>query len=152
MIAQEGIRDELNKVVRYYYDAKEDYRLAAKRASDKAQVDLFADLCARRERYHHELQLAETTLGIEMSDNGHVGADFKRDWERVRGAVAGHGLEAALQLAHTSDLHAANQIDALLAFGVTGNVGTILRSHLQEIRPALAQVESALATLKARPA
>ena len=36
MWAQGGSRDVLNKIIRYYFDAKEDYRLAAKRAGAAA--------------------------------------------------------------------------------------------------------------------
>ncbi len=144
MIGQDGIRNELNKVVRFYYDSKEDYRLACTRATDPAIRAEMDKECKVRERYHHELQEAETMLGVDMSDNGHVGADFKRDWERVRGAIAGNGLEAAMQLARASDRHAIEQIEALLTVHLTRSLADVLRAHLPHLRDSVARLEAHL--------
>jgi uncharacterized protein (TIGR02284 family) len=142
MLAQHGIRDEINKLVRYYFDGKEDYRLAAKRAPDPDLQEKLAHYCSQRERMHKEVQELETQMNVEMSDNGHVGADFKRDWERLRGSVVGHGLEAAMKLAHTSDTHALNQATQLTEVGLPEPLQSTLQKHVGELRQALRELES----------
>lgn len=141
MLAQHGIRDEINKLVRYYFDAKEDYRLAAKRAPDPDLQEKLDHFCAQRERMHKEVQEIETQLNVEMSDNGHVGADFKRDWERLRGSVVGHGLEAAMKLAHTSDTHALNQASHLTEVGLPEPLQSVLKTHQGELEQALRELD-----------
>ncbi len=141
MIGQSGIRNEINVLVRYYFDAKEDYRLAGGRAPDKDQKEALFHECQVRERMHKELQEIETAMNVEMSDNGHVSADYKRDWERLRGAVAGNGLEAALKLAHQSDSHAVEQAERLTKAGLPEPLQSTIEKHLGELRQALRRLE-----------
>jgi hypothetical protein len=142
MLAQHGIRDEINKLVRFYFDAKEDYRLACKRAPDPDLQQKLDHYCRQRERMHKEVQEIETQLNVEMSDNGHVGADFKRDWERLRGSVVGHGLEAAMKLAHTSDTHAIDQATRLVEAGLPEPLQATIQKHVGELRQALRDIDS----------
>lgn len=146
MLAQHGIRNEINKLVRYYFDAKEDYRLAAKRSKDDpTRCDELGKLCEQREFFHSELQEIETQMDVEQSDNGHVGADFKRDWERLRGSIGGNGLEAALKLAHASDSHAIQQAEHLLEIGLPEPLQSTIRRQLGELRHAVGRLESGFA-------
>lgn len=145
MLAQHGIRNEINLLVRYYFDAKEDYRLAAKRSKDDQQrCDELGKLCEQREFFHSELQEIETQMDVEQSDNGHVGADFKRDWERLRGSIAGNGLEAAFKLAHTSDTHAIQQAERLLEIGLPEPLQSTIRRQLGELRQAVRWLDGVL--------
>ncbi len=141
MLGQTGIRDEINKLVRYYFDAKEDYRLAAGRAPDPDLKDRLDHLCLQRERMHKEIQEIETNLNVEMSDNGHVSADFKRDWERLRGGIAGHGLEAAFELAHLADTRAVEQADRLTAAGLPEPLQATIHKHKAELEEAVKSLE-----------
>src|ERR1700744_8319 len=115
MYGQGGSRDDINKLIRFYFDAKEDYRLAAGRATEPSVRDELQGLCDRREQFHMQLQDEVTRHGVEMSDNGTAKAGLKGDWERLRGPVAGHKFEAALKLADTSEANAAKTAEALLA-------------------------------------
>ena len=142
MLAQHGIRDEINKLVRFYFDAKEDYRLAAKRAPDPDLQRTLDHSCRQRERMHMEVQEIETQLNVEMSDNGHVGADFKRDWERLRGTIVGHGLEAAMKLAHASDTHALEQATRLVDVGLPEPLQATIQKHIGELRLAIQELDT----------
>ncbi len=141
MIGQTGITNEINVLVRYYFDGKEDYRLASARAPDKDQKDALAHECQVRERMHQELQEIETTMNVEMSDNGHVSSDYKRDWERLRGSIAGNGLEAALKLAHAADTHAITQAERLVQAGLPEPLQSTIQKHLGELRSAVRQLD-----------
>jgi uncharacterized protein (TIGR02284 family) len=141
MLGQHGLRDEINKLIRFYFDAKEDYRLAARRATDEQQGALLSNLCNAREKFHLEQQDIITKLKVEMSDNGTVAADLKRDWEKLRGTVAGNGLEAALKLAHESETRAMEQAEFLLKIGVPAELSEAIHGQLREIRDARAQIE-----------
>lgn len=142
MLAQHGIRDEINKLVRYYFDAKEDYRLACQRAPDPDVRKKLDSRCRQRERMHMEIQEIETQLNVEMSDNGHVSADFKREWERLRGSVVGFGLEAAMKLAKTSDTHAREQALRLVEIGLPEPLQSTIRKHITELDESLNELES----------
>lgn len=134
MFAQGGSREVINKIIRYYYDAKEDYRLAAKRAGKpecRAELDKMVD---QREAFHLQLQQEVTRHGIEMSDNGTAAADFKRDWERLRGSVAGHGFDAAMKLADQSDGHALEQIGILAARDLPAELRALLDKQADALR------------------
>lgn len=134
MWAQGGSRDVLNKLIRYYFDAKEDFRLAAKRAADtdcRTELDRLVD---EREKFHLQLQQELSRYSVEPSDNGTGAADFKRDWERLRGSVAGHGLDAALKLADQSDAHALEQIGILIARDLPPELRTLLDRHADALR------------------
>jgi uncharacterized protein (TIGR02284 family) len=146
MIGQTGILDEINKLIRLYFDAKEDYRLAGGRAGDdpKLQERLY-HLCQVRERQHKELQEIITQMNVEMSDNGHVGADFKREWERLRGSITGHGLANALQLARKSDVRAVELSRALLNTTIPDPLKSTIATHVQEIESALPELDRTLA-------
>ncbi|HEX8324367.1 MAG TPA: DUF2383 domain-containing protein [Tepidisphaeraceae bacterium] len=136
MFAQGGSRDVINKIIRYYYDAKEDYRLAANRAgADDCRQEL-EKLVDQREQFHMQLQQEVTRHGIEMSDNGTAAADFKRDWERLRGTVAGHGFDAAMKLADQSDAHALEQIGMLTSRDLPPTLKSMLESHADALRDA----------------
>jgi uncharacterized protein (TIGR02284 family) len=147
MIGQEGTRDLINRLVRYYFDAKEDYRLAAKRAMDPKVRDELQGVVDRREQFQVQLQQEVTRQGIEMSDNGTVGADFKRDWERVRGSIAGHGYESALGLAAKSEKHAIDTIEQLQQGTLPPTISAMIGRHLVEIRAAYDRLN----TLKSQP-
>ncbi len=140
MIGQTGINNEINLLVRYYFDGKEDYRLAAKRAPDPQMKEQLDHLCKQRERMHQEIQELETQLDVEMSDNGHVGADLKRDWERLRGSILGHGLESALHLARLSDTHALEQAARLVNPKLDATLVEMIQKHVAELREGLRQV------------
>lgn len=136
MWAQGGSRDILNKLIRYYFDAKEDFRLAANRSEDtgcRSELDRLVD---EREEFHKQLQQELSRYEVEPSDNGTGMADLKRDWERVRGGVAGHGLEAALKLADQSDAHALEQIGLLVSRDLPGELRTLLDRHSDGLRQA----------------
>lgn len=140
MMGQEGQREGINKLVRYYFDAKEDYRLAAKRSDDPKLRDELTGLCDRREQFQVQLQQEVTRQGIEMSDNGTLAADFKRDWERVRGSVAGHGFEAALKLACKSEQHAIDTIELLLEGGdLPPTINAMISRQVVELKQAHAR-------------
>ena len=139
MWAQGGSRDILNKIVRYYFDAKEDFRLAAHRSGGDQRTEL-DKLVDEREQFHMQLQESLSRFGVEPSDNGTGAADMKRDWERVRGAVAGHGLDHALQLANQSDGHALQQIGLLLDRDLPPEVKQLLEQHSDAIRAARTKV------------
>jgi uncharacterized protein (TIGR02284 family) len=147
MLGQHGLRDEINKLIRFYFDSKEDYRLAAKRATDPQEQALLSKLCTNREHFHLELQDIITKLKVEGSDNGTVMADLKRDWERLRGSIAGHGLEAALKLAQQSETRAMEQAEQLLKVGVPAELSEAIHGQLQEIREARTQIDSMLARI-----
>jgi uncharacterized protein (TIGR02284 family) len=140
MLGQHGIRDEINKLIRFYFDGKEDYRLAAKRATDAEKRNRLEELCGERELFHHELQEAVTRLAVEMSDNGTMTADLKRDWERLRGSVGGDGLDAALQLAARSDAHALLQAERLAEAGLPPTLQTIVERHVTALRKATSEL------------
>ena len=133
MWAQGGSREVLNKIIRYYFDAKEDFRLAAHRADGDVRTNL-DKLVDEREQFHLQLQQTLSRYGVEPSDNGTTPADFKRDWERVRGAVGGHGLDHALQLANTSEGHALQEIGVLLDRDLPPEVRTLLEQHADAMR------------------
>lgn len=141
MFGQSGINNEINLLVRYYFDGKEDYRLAAKRSPDPQVKEALDHLCQQRQRMHQEIQEIETQLDVEMSDNGHVGADLKRDWERLRGSVLGHGLESALHLAKLSDTHALEQANRLTRADLPEPLAQTIQKHIGELNEALTQVE-----------
>ena len=140
MWAQGGTRDVLNKIIRFYFDAKEDYRLAAGRAtveSVRTELDKMVD---DRQAFHMQLQGVMAHYGVEPSDNGTAGADFKRDWERLRGAVAGHGFEHALQFADTSDGSALAEIATLLSRDLPADVREMLERHSDTLRQSRTRV------------
>jgi uncharacterized protein (TIGR02284 family) len=141
MLGQHGLRDEINKLIRFYFDAKEDYRLASRRATDEQQRVALSNLCNAREKFHLELQDIITKLKVEMSDNGTVMADLKRDWEKVRGTLGGNGLEAALKLAHESETRAMEQAEFLLKVGVPAELSEAIHGQLREIREARSQID-----------
>ena len=141
MLGQHGIRDEINKLIRFYFDAKEDYRLAAKRATDDDVRNRLDGLCNDRWEFHRELQEAVTKLAVEMSDNGTVSADFKRDWERLRGSIGGHGFDSALQLAAQSDANALQQAERLLHVGLPPSLMTIIERQVPALRAAAAEIQ-----------
>ncbi|MDB5327170.1 MAG: hypothetical protein JWM57_2739 [Phycisphaerales bacterium] len=136
MWAQGGSRDVINKVIRFYFDAKEDYRLAAKRAGTPECRSELEKLVDQREAFHMQLQQEVTRHGIEMSDNGTAAADFKRDWERLRGSVAGHGFDAALKLADQSDGHALEQIGILTSRDLPADLKGLLDKQSDALREA----------------
>lgn len=136
MFGQGGSRDVINKIIRFYFDAKEDYRLAAKRAPSEECRSTLDSLVDEREAFHKHLQEAVTHHGIEMSDNGTTAADLKRDWERVRGSVAGNGFEAAMKLADQSDAHALEQIGILTARDLPADLREILDNQSDALRSA----------------
>ncbi|HEY0009856.1 MAG TPA: PA2169 family four-helix-bundle protein [Tepidisphaeraceae bacterium] len=133
MLGQHGIKDEINKLIRFYFDSKEHFRLAAKRATGEQQAELTA-LCEDREAFHIQLQELVTRMNVEMSDNGSVGADLKRDWERLRGAFGGEGLQSALKLAQESETSAIAQADRILQAGVPDQLNRLIQSHVTKMR------------------
>ena len=139
MWAQGGSREVLNKIVRYYFDAKEDFRLAAHRAEGDLRTSL-DKLVDEREAFHLELQQELSRYGVEPSDNGTTPADFKRDWERVRGAVAGHGLDHALQLASQSEGHALEQLGILLDRDLPPEIRATLEKHGDALRATRSKI------------
>ncbi|MGN6726848.1 MAG: PA2169 family four-helix-bundle protein [Tepidisphaeraceae bacterium] len=145
MFGQGGSRDDINKLIRFYFDAKEDFRLAASRSPDPAWRDELQGLCDRREQFHLQLQDEVTRHGVEMSDNGTAKADLKRDWERLRGPLAGHKFEAALKLADKSECHAAETAEALLARDLPPTIRMMIERHFGEIRQARARIAEMLA-------
>lgn len=148
MVGQQGLRELVNTLVRYYFDAKEDYRMAAARCTDPKVRDELQGACDRREQFQVQLQQEVTRQGIEVSDNGNIGADFKRDWERLRGNLAGHGYEAALNLAAASEQNAIETIELLqqgqlppTILAMTGRqLGELKQSHTRAITLAAAPV------------
>ncbi|MGC4033289.1 MAG: PA2169 family four-helix-bundle protein [Tepidisphaeraceae bacterium] len=140
MYAQGGSRDVINKVIRYYFDAKEDYRLAAKRAPTGEIRQELERLVIDREKFHMQLQHEITRHGVEMSDNGTAAADLKRDWERLRGSIAGHGFDAALKLGDQSDAHALEQIGLLATRDLPAELRAILDRHADELRQTRSRV------------
>lgn len=140
MYAQGGSRDVINKIIRYYFDAKEDFRLAANRApTDDIRQEL-ERLVDQREKFHMQVQQEVTRHGVEMSDNGTTAADFKRDWERLRGSVAGNGFDAALKLGDQSDGHALEQIGLLVSRDLPAELRAILDRHADELRQTRTRV------------
>jgi hypothetical protein len=73
-----------------------------------------------------------------------VGADFKRDWERLRGSFAGDGLEAALRLARNSDAHAVAQAERLLEYGLPERLQSAIRDQHVELKQAVARLDALL--------
>ncbi len=144
MVGQRQLQEEVNKIIRFYFDAKEDYRLACNRASEDLKPELTGKI-DRREQMHMQLQQALTVLSGEASDNGTVLADFKRDWERVRGGVAGHGFESAIKLADQSDAHAIEHITSLMRHTMTDNMRALLQDHLAELNQSQSRVHEMLA-------
>ena len=136
MIGHEGMRESINKLIRFYFDAKEDYRLAAKRGEDPKIRDELQGMCDRREQFQVQLQQEVTRQGIEVSDNGTMVADFKRDWERVRGNLAGHGYEAALLLAAKSEQHAIDTIVQLQEGQLPPTILAMIGRQLGELKQA----------------
>ena len=152
MLGQNGIREEINKLIRIYFDAKEHYRLAAKRATGDQQAKLTA-LVEDREAFHIQMQELITRMNVEMSDNGTVWEDFKRDWERLRGAVAGDGLATALKMAQESDKSAIDQADRLIHAGVPEPLDNLLKRQLDQIKKDQQQLAGWIdATTQPQPA
>lgn len=143
MFGQRQLQEEINKIIRFLFDAKEDYRLACKRGPDDLKPEL-TEKINKREQMHMQLQQALTVLSGESSDNGTVMADFKRDWERVRGAVVGHGFEAALKLADKSDEHAIEHITILLRMTMTDALKALLKNQLHELQSSQGRVAELL--------
>ena len=114
MFAQDDLGTLVNQLIRHYFDAKEDYRLAAGRATDEAIKLQLTERVAEREGFHMALQQLISEAGEEQSDNGTITADFKREWERARGIVATDGLDTAVSLAHKSDASAIAVAETIL--------------------------------------
>jgi uncharacterized protein (TIGR02284 family) len=115
MFAQDDLGTLVNQLIRHYFDAKEDYRLAASRATQEQVKVQLTECVNEREAFHMALQQLISEADKEMSDNGTMAADLKRDWERLRGSVAGDGFESALNLAHKSDANAAETAQKILS-------------------------------------
>ena len=145
MFGQHPLQEDINKLIRHYFDAKEDYRLACKRAAKELQPEL-TEKINKRESMHMQMQQALTVLSGEPSDNGTVAADFKRDWERLRGTVSGHAFEAALKLAEQSDASALDLAEDLLRRTMTDNLKALIQSHVEELRESQARVGQLLTT------
>ena len=144
MFGQGGSRDDINKLIRFYFDSKEDYRLAGNRSTDPVIRDELQGLCDRRQQFHMQLQDEVTKHGVEMSDNGTTMADFKRDWERMRGPLAGHGYEAALKLADASEANASQVAEALLARDLPPTIRMMIERHHTEIRQSRGRIKELL--------
>ena len=129
MFAQNEVGTEVNKLISHYFDAKEDYRLAASRSPDEATKTRLDDCVKHREAFHMQLQQMISEAGKEMSDNGTVAADLKRDWERLRGGVTGDGFKTAIDLAQKSDANAIDVIDSLLRHKLRESFDTLLRQQ-----------------------
>jgi hypothetical protein len=75
-----------------------------------------------------------------------MGADFKRDWERLRGGVGGHGLDSALQLAAKSDAHAAEQAQRLLQVGLPEKLQSVIQSQLPALQASVTAINDGSAS------
>lgn len=140
MFGQRQLQEGINRIIRFLFDAKEDYRLACKRGPDHLKPALTAKI-EKRESMHMQLQQALTVLSGEPSDNGTVAADFKRDWERLRGTIARHGFESALRLAEQSDTKAAEQIREMLRLTMTDALRALLKDHLHELTESAGNIQ-----------